>query len=125
MKHIISVKCYGVVLLLFLTSLSYGEIISNNLTLKYNDILVVDNYSSQRKSGLIRVKTCPNCERENLKLDENSILIVKGKQVSMNNLLHTRLKYPSKAVRIQYNRKDKTVSYIRWQLTQSQEKGLL
>lgn len=102
-----------------------AEIISKNIELNYNNILVVDNYSSKRKTGMIRIKACPYCQAENLKLDEHSVLILKDQQVSMNNLLHTRLKYPSKSVRIQYNRLDNTVSYIRWQPNQDQKEGLL
>ena len=112
-------------LILALSHSVNAEIISENIELNYNNILVVDNYSPKRKSGMIRIKACAYCQAENLKLDEHSVLILKDQQVSMNNLLHTRLKYPSKSVRIQYNRLDNTVSYIRWQPNQDQKEGLL
>ncbi len=108
-----------------LINASHAEIISQNLMVKHNDIQVVDNYSTKKMSGLIRVKSCSGCKAQELILDGDSIFLFQGQQLGMNVLLYTRLRYPSNQVRIQFNQRDKTVSYIRWMPSDDQEKGLL
>jgi len=110
---------------LLINGVTQADIISRNVILKYSDVQVVDNYSAEKESGLIRIKLCSNCNAKKLRLDENSILIFEGEEIALSSLLYTRLKYPSKAVRIQFNNLDNTVSYIRWSQSEEQEKGLL
>ena len=108
-----------------LLNASQAEIISQNLVVKHNDIQVVDNYSAKKMSGLIRVKSCSGCKPQELILDGDSILLFQGQPLGMDVLLYTRLRYPSNQVRIQFNQRDNTVSYIRWMPSDDQEKGLL
>lgn len=110
---------------LLINGVTQADIISRNVILKYSDVQVVDNYSAEKESGLIRIKLCSNCNAKKLRLDENSILIFEGEEIALSSLLYTRLKHPSKAVRIQFNNLDNTVSYIRWSQSEEQEKGLL
>lgn len=124
-RRFISTCCLLITVNLALFNTSHADIISKNLMVKHNDIQVVNNYSTQKMSGLIRVKSCSDCESLELILDGDSILLFKGQQLEMDVLLYTRLRSPSQNVRIQYNQRDKTVSYIRWTANAEQEKGLL
>lgn len=103
----------------------HAEMVSQNLTVAYNKVQVVDNYSAQSKSGLIRVNTCGKCPALELILDQYSLLILDGRPIAMESLLSIRFKYPSSMVRIQYNDRDKTLSYIRWTPNDAQVKGLI
>lgn len=110
---------------LVLLNTTHAEIISQNLMVKHSDIQMVENYSTEKMSGRIRVKSCSGCEKQELILDGESIFLFQDHQLEMNALLYTLLRYPSKQVRIQFNQRDKTVSYIRWMPNDDQEKGLL
>lgn len=122
-----SICRYSLLLLVQITVLNtaHAEIISYNLMLKHSDIQVLDNYSEQKGSGMIRVKPCSSCDKQELIIDSESILLFGGEPLGMNVLLYTHLRYPSDQVRIQYNQRDNTVSYIRWMPSDEQEKGLL
>ena len=110
---------------IFFLNTAHAEIISYNLVLKHSDIQVVDNYSEYKGSGLIRVRPCSTCNKQELIIDRDSILLFGGEQLGMDVLLYTHLRYPSDQVRIQYNQRDNTVTYIRWMPNDEQEKGLL
>lgn len=110
---------------LLISGASQGEIISRNVMLKHSDLHIIKNYSVTSKNGLIRISPCENCNAKEFILDDGSILIFDGRQVSMERLLYTRFKYASDSVRIQYNSLDNTVSYIRWSQSKEQEKGLI
>lgn len=118
---------YRLVLLvpfIFLSS-AHAEIISSNLMIKHRDIQVVDNYSEYKGTGLIRVQPCSTCDKQELIIDRDSIFLFGSEQLGMDLLLYTHLRYPSDQVRIQYNLRDNTVTYIRWMPNDEQEKGLL
>ena len=119
-------RCFLLVMTnIVLFNTSYAEIISQNLMIKHSDIQMVDNYSTEKKLGRIRVKSCSDCGTQELILDGDSIFLFQDHQLEMNALLYTLLRYPSNQVRIQFNQRDNTVSYIRWMPNDDQEKGLL
>lgn len=110
MKHLIF-------FLLFSCSISHAEIVSRNLTLNHHNIQVVSNYSAEKNTGLILVQLCSSCDKKELILDDNTRFTIDDKSTPLEKLLHTRLSQPSKAVRIQYNYKDSTVSFVHWNYT--------
>ena len=110
---------------IFFLNTAHAEIISYNLVLKHSDIQIVDNYSEYKGSGLIRVQPCSSCNKQELIIDRDSIFLFGSEQLGMDVLLYTHLRYPSDQVRIQYNTRDNTVTYIRWMPNAEQEKGLL
>ncbi|NRA25584.1 MAG: hypothetical protein HRU08_14155 [Oleispira sp.] len=112
---------YLILFLLFSAGISHAKIVSRNLTLSHHNIQVVDNYSAEKNIGLIRVKRCYNCKKMELILDNNTRFTVANKITNLENLLHIRLSQPSKAVRIQYNDIDKTVSFIHWNYINPEE----
>jgi len=106
-----------ILFLLFSCSITHAEIVSRNMTLNYHNIQVVNNYSAAKNTGLIRVQLCSSCEKKELILDRNTRFTIDDKPAPLEELLHTRLSQPTEAVRIQYNYKDNTVSFIYWNYT--------
>jgi hypothetical protein len=106
-------QLYPLLLIVF-TSLSQADVLTKNLTVNSNKIAIIENYSSEKKHGLIHVKLCNSCPVNALTLDAKSIFILDGKNQSAEKILHTGLTQPSKSVRIQYNHEDNSISYIRW-----------
>ncbi|MFT4907395.1 MAG: hypothetical protein ACI978_001477 [Oleispira sp.] len=92
----------------------HSDVLSRNITANANKITIAENYSAEKNYGLIHVKLCATCDTYKLTLDANTVLILNGKDQPTSTILRTRLTQPSKAVRIQYNNEDNSVSYIRW-----------
>jgi len=107
-------KLFYLILLLTFIPSSYSEVLTRNLTVNSNKVTIIKNFSVEEKFGLIQVKICDICTRYELSLDDNTVFILNGSNQPTENLLRTRLTQPSKAVRIQYNNEDSSVSYIRW-----------
>jgi hypothetical protein len=101
-------------LLLVLVPLAHADVLSRNLIVSSNKITVVESYSNNEQYGLIHIKLCNSCPVNTLTIDDNSIFILNGKDQPVEKILQTRLTQPSKAVRIQYNDEDNSISYIRW-----------
>lgn len=100
--------------LLIFAPLLHADVLSRNLTVNSNKITIVENYSPEKQFGSMKVKLCNSCPAKSLSINDTSIFILNGKNQPAEKILKTRLTQPSKAVRIQYNHEDNSVTYIRW-----------
>jgi hypothetical protein len=107
-------KRFHLLLLLIFAPITQADVLSRNLTVNSNKITILDNYSPEKQFGTMNVKLCSSCPVKTLTITDTSIFILDGKNQPAEKILETRLTQPSKAVRIQYNHEDNSVTYIRW-----------
>lgn len=107
-------KAFITLILATFTLCTYAEIVSYNLITNAKNINTPLHVTPENYPLSISVTPCKQCKTHELIIDKHSRLDYENKKLSAQDFVQALRSNPSRKIRIQYNKEDKTIYYMSW-----------
>lgn len=95
-------------------SLALAKQLSHTYKTTYSNFNLVKSYDRFSKQGIISLKPCPSCQKQEFTLHENTYLAENGSQKPLEDLMQIRLSNKSDHILVQVNKFTNAIYYIEW-----------
>ncbi len=95
-------------------SLALAKQLSHTYKTTSSNFNIVKSYDRFSKQGIISLKPCPSCQKQEFTLHENTYLAENGSQKPLEDLMKISLANKSEHILVQVNKYNQKVFYIEW-----------